>query len=294
MALEDSLVSWAKPPGETEQTKCDNAVRMIRQAVQASQKLRGKNIRIFAQGSYCNRTNVRQDSDVDVCVLCADSFFYDLPQGVLATRFGLTSPAPYLYSEFKVDVENALLAYFEPQGMQRGKKAFDIHANSYRLDADAVPVFEYRFYHEDGSWRTGTAFLPDGGSRILNYPEQNYINGVEKNKSTGGRFKDVVRILKRLRNRMNDEGIPAAGAAPSFLVESMVWNVSGQWFGHDQYTADVRAVLATIFNSTLKQEDCAEWTEVNGLKFLFHTTQPWTLNQAHAFVSAAWDYLGFQ
>jgi tRNA nucleotidyltransferase (CCA-adding enzyme) len=95
MALEDSLKSWAKPPGETEQGKCDNAVRMIRQAVEASTRLRGKNIRVFAQGSYCNRTNVRQDSDVDVCVLCTDTFFYDLPQGMLAARFNLNSPATY-------------------------------------------------------------------------------------------------------------------------------------------------------------------------------------------------------
>jgi hypothetical protein len=147
MALEDSLKAWAKPPGETEQTKCDNAVRMIRRAVDASPTLRGKNIRVFAQGSYCNRANVRQDSDVDVCVLCTDTFFYDLPQGMLAARFGLNSPATYQYSEFKADVETALLASFEPQGMQRGKKAFDIHANSYRVDADVVPAFEYRFYH---------------------------------------------------------------------------------------------------------------------------------------------------
>lgn len=293
MALEDSLKSWAKPPGDTEQAKCDNAVRMIRQAVEASTRLRGKNIRVFAQGSYCNRTNVRQDSDVDVCVLCTDTFFYELPQGMLAARFGLNSPATYQYSQFKVDVESALLAYFEPQGMQRGKKAFDIHANSYRVDADAVPAFEYRFYFENGSWRTGTAFLPDGGNLIFNYPEQNYANGVEKNKETGGRFKDVVRILKRLRNKMNDEGIAAAASAPSFLIESLVWNVESKWFGHDTYLADVRAVLATIFNSTMKPEDCTDWTEVNGLKYLFRATQPWNLNQAHAFASATWDYLGF-
>lgn len=294
MALEDSLKSWAKPPGETEQTKCDNAVRLIRQAVDASPKLRGKNIRVFAQGSYCNRTNVRQDSDVDVCILCTDTFFYDLPQGVLATRFGLNSPATYHYPEFKVDVENALLAYFEPQGMQRGKKAFDIHANSYRVDADAVPAFEYRFYHEDGSWRTGTAFVPDGGNFIFNYPEQNYANGVQKNKATGGRFKDVVRILKRVRNKMNDEGVSTSASAPSFLIESLVWNVPNEWFGNETYSADVRAVLATVFNQTIKPDSCTEWTEVNGFKYLFRSAQPWTLSQAHAFASAVWDYLGFK
>jgi hypothetical protein len=294
MVLEDSLKSWAKPPGATEQAKCDNAVRMIRQATEASQTLRDKSISVFVQGSYRSRTNVRQDSDVDVCVLYTGSFFFDLPQGVSLARFGLNSPATYQYSKFKVDVEEALRASFEPQGMQRGKKAFDIHANSYRVDADVVPAFEYRFYHEDGTWRTGTAFIPDGGNRIFNYPEQNYANGVLKNKTTGGRFKDVVRILKRLRNRMNDEGIAASMSAPSFLIESLVWNVPNGCFGHDSYVADVRDVLATMFLNTMKPEDCIRCTEVNGFKFLFHATQPWNVNQAHAFASAAWDYLGFQ
>jgi hypothetical protein len=35
------------------------------------------------------------------------------------------------------------------------------------------------------------------------------------------------------------------------------------------------------------------WLEVNDVKYLFHSTQPWTKEQAHAFVSAAWDYVGF-
>jgi hypothetical protein len=61
MALEDSLASWAKPPGSTEQDKCDNAVRGIRKAIDGSTKLASKTISVFALGSYCNRTNVRQD-----------------------------------------------------------------------------------------------------------------------------------------------------------------------------------------------------------------------------------------
>lgn len=294
MVLEDSLVSWAKPPGQTELDKCDNAVRGIRKAVDASARLNKRSIRVFAQGSYCNRTNVRQDSDVDVCVLCTDSFFYDLPQGAEATRFGLNTPASYQYSEFKKDVENALFTYFGQEGMTRGKKAFDIHENSYRVDADAVPAFEYRFYFKDASYRQGTAFVPDGGSRIFNYPEQNYNNGVEKNQATGGRFKDVVRILKRLRNRMQEERIAGSEFTPSFLVESLVWNAQNDCFGHDTYGGDVRAVLIALFNNTMKSEDCAEWTEVNGFKYLFRTGQPWTMEHAHAFTLAAWNYLGLK
>ncbi len=61
---------WAKPPGKTEQDRCDNAVSAIRNAIRASEKLRSRGVSIFAQGSYRNNTNVRKDSDVDIGVLC--------------------------------------------------------------------------------------------------------------------------------------------------------------------------------------------------------------------------------
>lgn len=72
---EDKFTSWASPPGQTEQTKCDNAVSVIHNAIDASSALSSRAITVFAQGSYRNRTNVRADSDVDVCVLCRDSMF---------------------------------------------------------------------------------------------------------------------------------------------------------------------------------------------------------------------------
>src|SRR6185437_15613243 len=101
----------------------------------------------------------------------------------------------------------------------RGKKAFDIHENTYRIDADAIACFEYRRYEDNGTYLTGTSFQPDSGKRVINWPEQNYENGVAKNGETGQRFKNVVRIFKRLRNKMAEEDIAAAEPIPSFLIE---------------------------------------------------------------------------
>jgi predicted nucleotidyltransferase len=66
------------------QTKCDNAVRAVRKAIDCSDKLNIRSIEVFAQGSYANRTNVRKDSDIDICVLCIDTFFpdYSMSQGL--------------------------------------------------------------------------------------------------------------------------------------------------------------------------------------------------------------------
>src|SRR6516162_7293667 len=70
--------------------KCENAERAVRKAIDASKKLNGKTIEVFAQGSYANRTSVRQDSDVDICVLYKDAFFpdYSLSQGLSGAALG--------------------------------------------------------------------------------------------------------------------------------------------------------------------------------------------------------------
>ena len=187
VALEDSLKSWAKAPGQTEQEQCDRAVTAVRKAKDASESLSKHTIRVFAQGSYYNRTNVREDGDVDVCLLCADSVFPDYPEGMGAKDFGLSSPADYGYPNFKNDVQTALNDHFGKEHVTRGNKAFDIKENTYRIAADVVPCFEHRRYDKDGTSikPEGTAFLPDTGARIINWPDQHYANGIAKKYGNG-------------------------------------------------------------------------------------------------------------
>lgn len=294
MNWEDTFRSWAKSPSTAEQDKCNNAETAIRKAVANHSNFTNKTVRVFTQGSYRNRTNIGAESDVDVGVLCTDTFFFDLPEGFTADSFGISTPAEYSHPAFKNHLHEALNSHFSEKAVSRGNKAFDIHENTYRIDADVVPHFEFRRYDKNGNYLTGTAFLTADGTRIINWPEQNYENGVAKNDATGYRFKALTRTIKNLRVQMANDGKDVAKPIPSYLIECLVWNVPNEGFNHDTYTADVRYVLAHLFNNTKNYDDCKEWGEVNELKYLFRTSQPWTREQAHAFISAAWDYVGFK
>jgi hypothetical protein len=295
---EATFSSWGAPPSNTEQTKCENAERAIRKAIDATAKLSSKSIDVFTQGSYANRTNVRQDSDVDICVLYTGGFFpdYSMSQRFNGAVLGY-SDGTYPYAEFKNDVETALISYFGRDSVTRGKKAFDVHANTYRIDADVVPCFEHRRFMgtpQSNWYLTGTELHPDNGGEIVNWPRQNYTNGVEKNEATGRRFKAVTRILKRLRNEMVDEGYDAAGPIPSYLIECLAWNVPNEDLGHDTFKSDVRHAITHLWNETRLDESCNEWGEVNELKYLFRPSQPWTRGEVNDFLQAAWDYIGFE
>lgn len=298
---ESILKSWSEPPGITEQTKCENSERMVKDAIKAHDRLSAMDTKTFAHGSYAVRTNVRQDSDVDICVRLNSTFYYRLPDEPPNTPdlFGIY-PSDFTYAEFKKLVGEALTGKFGTGSVTPGDKAFEVHENTYRIDAHVAPTFEYRWYtgayNADGSphYHSGVELLPDKGGSIINWPDQTYENGVIKNTATGGRYKDAIRILKRLRNHMEDDQITAAKDIASFLIECLVWNVPDEGFGSDLYVDNIRCVLAHTFNETLSIDKCREWGEVNELKYLFGLWQPWTLQHAHGFLSAAWDYIGYK
>lgn len=296
---ENTFISWAQGPSKTESDKCENTEVAVRKAIAANDKLSAWNISVFSQGSYKARTNVRLDSDVDICVRYNSTFFPEYPDGTTKETFGNVD-GTMAFADFKKLVGNALNEHFGEVGVTRGNKAFDVHRNTYRIDADVVPTFEHRRYtgnkNPDGTWEyfSGVAFNADSGGLIKNWPEYNQANGVSRNDATGRRYKRIIRILKRLRNKMQEDNVAEAENIASFLIECLVWNASLTAFQHDTYAEDVRQVIIDVWNSTKTDEACSKWVEVNQMKWLFHPTQPWARQQAHQFMQAAWSYIGYE
>ncbi|MEQ8246668.1 MAG: nucleotidyltransferase [Alphaproteobacteria bacterium] len=300
---ENTFNSWSQSPSETEQERCERVIRAIRTAIDRSPKLKTRQILVFPQGSFRNRVNVRQNSDVDVGVMLYEYFLSQYPVGKSRADFGNDAVVEYGFAQFKNELEEALVAQFGRSVVTRGNKAFDIKATTSQIEADVVPLFEFRQYWDHGGFRAGVALIPDnGGSRIENYPERlldtwpntllHYENGVSKNTATGRRFKGMTRILKKLRNEMDDAGSAAAQAVPSYLLECLVWNAPNTCFDAYTWVDRVQSVLRFLWQNTKEQALCSQWCEVDAIKFLFHGSQPWTRQQAHDFINAAWDTVG--
>lgn len=287
---EQTFRKWSKPSSETESTKAENAERMIKAAIDNSQILSTKDISVFPQGSYRNNTNVREESDVDICV-CLNTLVssdYSLVPGMNDKLAGLET-APYTYKQFKSDLEAALKNKFGSSGISRGDKAFDVHANSYRVDADVVPAIQGRLYYNQNhnDFIRGTCIKPDSGGIIYNWPEQNYNKGVNKNKSTGNRFKLIVRAIKRLRNHLAEKDYETAKPIPSYLIECLVYVVPDQYFTGDSYKTNVENCINYLYN----QIDSSDWTEINEIKYLFRSQQMWNKTKVKEFLLTAWNYI---
>jgi tRNA nucleotidyltransferase (CCA-adding enzyme) len=105
---EETFTSCSQGPGKTEAEKCENAVSAVRKATAADNELAALDISVSPQGSYLVRTNIRQDSDVDICVRYNSAFFPEYPEGKTSKDFGL-GDSTLTYADFKNKVERALL-----------------------------------------------------------------------------------------------------------------------------------------------------------------------------------------
>lgn len=299
---ESAFSFWAQPPADTEKERCERAIRAIRLAITCSPHLKSRNILVFTQGSFRNRVNVRQESDVDVGVMLYEYFLSQYPAGKGNADFG-NHDIEYTFAQFKNELEAALVDYFGRSAVKRGNKAFDIKASASQVEADVVPLWEFRKYWEHGGYRAGVALIPDNSyGRIVNYPERlvdywprtplHYENGISKNTATHRRFKGMVRIVKKLRIELEGAGNGVAAAVPGYLVECLVWNAPDWCFERHTWEDRVQSVLRFLWQNTKEHSLCGDWCEVDAIKYLFHGSQPWTRDQAHAFISAAWDYVG--
>lgn len=305
---ESVFTTWAKPPSDTEQEKADNAARMIREAVRADNKLAALAVDVYPSGSYRNKTNVRLDSDVDVAVVFKGAVYYEFDTDKPTREMLGVRTAEYGLTHFRDDVERALVRAFGRNGVTAGDKAFDVHENTYRLDADVAVFLEHRRYtgrqDSEGRWHhfVGVEMRPrsDPAKRIINWHQQHYDSGVKRNDATQRRYKRMARILKRLRNEMVESGDASQQAIakkmPSFLLECLAFSAGDECYNCDgTFYADVKAVIRDLWNRTKpeREQDYSKLVEVSGMKWLFRPTQPWSAEQAHEFLLRSWQYVGF-
>ncbi len=277
---EKHFIEWSKSPGTTETDRIENSIRAVRRAISVDNKLSAVS-KVFLQGSYRNRVNVRNDSDVDIGVLyTGGSFIPDYPSGTDSTTFGNIT-GTYNQFQFKNDVEVALVREFGRAAVTRGNKAIDVKENTYRVEADVVPVFEGRRYTADGRYICGVNLLTDKGESINNWPEkildtpnwpdQHYENGLNKNVRTSRRYRSQVRIIKKLLVVMNDAKMTEADGIAGFLVECLVYNAPEWTLFLDNWHTRTISTLRYLVENTATDSTCSEWCEVSGYKWLFKT-----------------------
>jgi Nucleotidyltransferase domain len=254
--------------------------------------VRYKDVDVYLQGSYRNRTNIRGDSDIDVVVQLNSTWSRDLSglSGYEAELYrGAYPNATYLWHHFREDVLSALRGYYGREAVSEGNKCLKIAAGTGRLSADVVVCQTYRKYERfygihDQSYVEGIKFWDrKDGREVVNFPKAHHDNGAKKNGPgrTGGGYKPTVRIFKNARTHLIKRGEIEAGLAPSYFLECLLYNAPDSAFSvaHHQTFLNVLNWLYSVDLSSLRCQN--EQTLLFG-----PTPEQWNTTDARALIGA--------
>jgi hypothetical protein len=302
------LAKLALAPSATEREKAARTHTAIRQHLESDPLLRNYKIDTFLQGSYKNSTNVRGDSDVDMGSLTNEVFHHDTS--------GLPTESQYQYGhqikslkesvdeslsqlgagnfnfwEYRADVLASLQRKYGVSVVD-GNKAIKIAGNTYRLDADVLPCMAFRQYYKGlpgASYHNGIVFFSKTQERIVNFPHQHFTNLSQKDQDNDGRVKGCIRIMKRLRNELEEKGEWDRKRSPSYYIESLVWNCPNIHFKgpYDQVFPGVVRFLWNDLTEKKKNGDISSYIQANNIFLLFHSTF-WNVDDAIAFLENIW------
>jgi len=287
---EAQLVTWSHQGSVTQSADTYATIKAVLEA--AGTPYANRNYQVFLQGSYGNDTNIYAESDVDVVIRLNDCFQSDLqalsPQEKDEYE-RVFADAQYCFPEFKGDVLATLTTAFGRDATP-GSKAITIEASGARRKADVIVAIQFRRYYAFKSppqqrFEEGICFWSKKDLQIINYPQQHSVNCTAKHKRTAKWFKPVVRMVKNLRSRLVDDGLLEEGAAPSYYIEGLLYNVPDDLYGGSYQASFVNAV------EWIQRADKTKLVCANEQYYLLRENSPvtWRASQCETFLASAVD-----
>lgn len=207
------------------------------------------------------------------------------------------SPQTYPWKRFRGDLRQALVDYYGAASMTDGNKCLTVVGNSSRLDADVVACVRYHRYlryrtTQDQTFAEGILFENlRTGEQIVNFPKLHRQNGADKNRRTEGRFKPLVRVMKKLRNAAQMRGDLEDGDAPSYFLECLLYNAPDHLFG-PRLIDTVMNILGWMAEG-IRSGSAANLPCQNGVQRLFgESSTQWTVAGATRFLTGAIQTVG--
>ena len=204
---------------------------------------------VYPQGSYANKTNIAADSDVDLVVALTSSFYpnkKDLSLIESEEYDKYYERADRTWRDFRDAVTRILRQDF---WVVEGSKAVKVRSGLIRLPADVLIALEHRHYKsfpslEGQIFVDGVQFYRSGDHKIVNFPKQHREACAAKERRTGWNYRNVVRVAKNARNALiEDDGSQVGpGTAPSYFLESLLWNVPDPCFSSGPDNAYPQAI----------------------------------------------------
>lgn len=286
---ESQLETWSHQGSVTQSSDTYNRIKNVLEA--SATPYASKRFNVFLQGSYGNDTNIYAESDVDIVIRLDDCFHSDLDSLTDDEKSAYKQAfanATYTLDDFKRDVLSVLERQYG-SAVKAGDKAIAIDASGSRRKSDVIVAAQFRRYYKfrsanDSSYDEGICFFNAAGERIANYPKQHSANLTTKHQNSSKWLKPMARVLKNIRSRMVGDGLIAAGIAPSYYIEGLLYNVP-----NEKFTTSYQQCVVNTLNWYRQEASKTDLVCANEQYYLlrdgYHTC--WREGACNAFVDAA-------
>ena len=234
--------------------------QMIRETLE-SVDLGDLSCEVYAQGSYANKTNIDGDSDVDLVIALKSSFYADkeeLSKPEIEEYEKYYQRSEVTWQRFREAVLKLLNRWYS---VKEKSKCVNVRSNLIRLPADVLIALDHRHYRGflgflEQDYVDGVQFYTSKDVKIINFPKEHIRACGSKDSKVGGQFRPVVRVAKHARNMLiaSDESKLKDGTAPSYFLESLLWNVEDSCFTGDLPQA-YRNVVEWLYANPCKLKD---------------------------------------
>lgn len=286
---ESQLETWSHQGSITQSSNTYNTIKNILEA--SDTPYASKNFKVFLQGSYGNDTNIYAESDVDIVIRLDNCFHSDLDslsEDEKSAYKQAFSTATYTHADFKRDVLSVLHEQYG-SAVKVGDKAIAIDASNSRRKSDVIVATQFRRYFKfksqsDSNHIEGICFFNADGERVANYPKQHSANLTTKHQASTNWLKPMARVFKNMRSRMVDEGLIMAGIAPSYYIESLLYNVPSE-----KLTSSYQDCLVNTLNWYRQEATKGDLVCANEQYYLLRDGYDtcWTLGNCDTFIDAA-------
>lgn len=271
---------WVAPSSNSEEIRMKNTEVAVREAIERSFGTVGNGLKFILQGSSTNNTNVRNRSDLDLIVVAEfenwllPNSFGNFPVGTVPSGRSMKDTYPLFRQRVYRALQNSEKLLMS---VNINNKVIKLSPNSSaRVECDVLPAFRVSRQRDTLNYLApatdqGVIFITGSGKQIHSFPEQHLTNGKRKNNGTGYRYKQIVRILKKLRDRFdkNSTLLTAQPLPSSYQIECLVYNVPDRLLsGGDLYDA-VLASASWIHNALCNGHRCDQLYQVNGIHSVF-------------------------
>lgn len=199
---DEALEGWASEPRGAS-SRMRSAEDRVREAL--GPLLDEYAVDVYAQGGYANRTAVTTLSDIDIVVA----------SGATSARLDTeeNDPAVSAYRVFRNEVHDLLRAHLDRR-MPEPRLACRLHVGGHEVDVLPCLSYPSPAGGPDGIWfwRNGYATGPE-----ISWPRRRALVVEERDVSTDGAFRPVVRALKGARDDLWEGEDPT----PGFIVETL-------------------------------------------------------------------------